>query len=258
MRAASTRDMIHTHAVLMDIDGTLLDSANAQAQSWLRVLQDFGYEVKFGQVRARIGMGQDRLLRELCGISEASPRARRMLTIRELLLRSHYLPKLTVMPRAHELISRLQEDGADVLIATSASRSEAMALLGHARLLTDFDHVVCKEDASQTKPAADIVRTALDRAGLRPEQALFVASSPYDLAAAHAAHVPSVALRSGGWPDSALLDASDVYDDLSQLLAHFASSPLARGASVRPAPKPFMWREPALWSDAPAKNPHAA
>ena len=39
----------------------------------------------------------------------------------------------------------------------SASRSETMALLGHARLLTDFDHVVCKEDAAQTKPAADVV-----------------------------------------------------------------------------------------------------
>jgi beta-phosphoglucomutase-like phosphatase (HAD superfamily) len=47
----------------MDIDGTLLASADAQAASWLRVLQDFGYPVKHGQVRARVGMGQDRLLR---------------------------------------------------------------------------------------------------------------------------------------------------------------------------------------------------
>ena len=83
--------MNHLRAVLMDIDGTLLDSAEAQTQSWLRVLQDFGYAVEYRQVRARIGMGQDRMLRELCGISEASPRARRMLTTRELLLRTYYL-----------------------------------------------------------------------------------------------------------------------------------------------------------------------
>lgn len=248
--------MNHSRAVLMDIDGTLLDSANAQAQSWLRVLQDFGYEVKFGQVRARIGMGQDRLLRELCGISENSPRARRMLTIRELLLRSHYLPQMTAKRGAHEFVARLQQDGAALLIASSASRSEVMALLGQAQLLTDFDHVVCKEDTPQTKPAADVVRVALARSGLRPEQAIFVASSPYDLAAAHAAHVPSVALRSGGWPDSALLDASDLYDDLPQLLARFESSPLAPAASVQATPKPHTWREPGLWSGA--KNPHAA
>jgi HAD superfamily hydrolase (TIGR01509 family) len=253
--------MNHSRAVLMDIDGTLLDSSDAQAQSWLRVLQDFGYPVKFGQVRARIGMGQDRMLRELCGISEESPRAQRILEIRELLLRSRYLPKLAVLPMVHQFLSRVQEAGADVLIASSASRSEVLALLGHARLLTEFDHVVCKEDAPQTKPAADVVRAALERVGLRPEQAIFVASSPYDLAAAHAAHVPSIALRSGGWPDSALLDASNVYDDLPQLIAQFDSSPLASDASAQALPKSFMWREPALWSvakRAEPKKPHAA
>jgi HAD superfamily hydrolase (TIGR01509 family) len=249
--------MNHSRAVLMDIDGTLLDSANAQAESWLRVLQDFGYPVRLGQVRARIGMGQDRILRELCGLSEESPRARRMLAIRELLLRSRYLPKLTLLPHVQALLLRLPSEGWEVVIATSASRSEAMALLGHAQLLTDFDHVVCKEDAAQTKPAADIVHAALDRTGIRPENAIFLASSPYDLAAANAAHVPAVALRSGGWPDSALIAASEIYDDLGQLLARFDSSPLGAEATKPATSKPFAWREPALWP-TPAKPQTAA
>ncbi|HEX3776171.1 MAG TPA: HAD family hydrolase [Polyangiaceae bacterium] len=250
--------MNHSHAVLMDIDGTLLASADAQASSWLRVLTEFGYAVKYGQVRARIGMGQDRLLRELCGLPEDSPRARRILAIRELHLRSEYLPKLELLPGVHEFLARLAREGREVVIATSASRSEAMALLGHAQLLTDFDHVMCKEDAAQTKPAADIVRTALERAGILPENAVFVASSPYDLGAAHAAHVPSIALRSGGWPDSALLDATDIYDDLRQLLARFDSSPLSADALPAKLPRPFLWREPALWPTAPVRKSHAA
>ncbi len=251
--------MNHTRAVLMDIDGTLLASADAQADSWLRVLQDFGYPVKYGQVRARVGMGQDRLLHELCGISEESPRARRMVEIRELLLRSRYLPKLEVSAHVREFLLRLSQEDREVMVATSASRSEAMALLGHAQLLTGFDHVVCREDAQQTKPAADVVRAALDRSGIRPENAIFIASSPYDLAAAHAAHVPSIALRSGGWPDSTMLDALETYDDLGQLLARFDSSPLAADASAPAVPKAFLWREPALWpAAAHAKNPHAA
>ncbi|HEY4103180.1 MAG TPA: HAD family hydrolase [Polyangiaceae bacterium] len=250
--------MNHSHAVLMDIDGTLLASADVQASSWLRVLTEFGCAVKYGQVRARIGMGQDRLLRELCGLSEDSSRARRMLAIRELLLRSEYLPKLELLPGVHEFLERLAHEGKEVIIATSASRSEAMALLGHAQLLTDFDHVVCKEDAAQTKPAADIVRAALERAGILPENAVFIASSPYDLAAAHAAHVPSIALRSGGWPDSALLDASDLYDDLRQLLTRFDSSPLSADALPAKLPRPFQWREPALWPTTPVRKSRAA
>lgn len=250
--------MTHTRAVLMDIDGTLLASADAQAASWLRVLQDFGYDVKYGQVRARIGMGQDRLLRELCGLPEDAARARRMLAIRELLLRSHYLPKLELTPMAREFLERVQREGRGVIVVTSASRSEAMALLGHARLLTDFDHVICREDAAQTKPDAEGVRVALDRSGIAAENAIFVASSPYDLAAAHAAHVPSIALRSGGWPDSALIDATEIHDDLRGLLAHFDGSALANDAVVQAPTRGYLWREPALWPNAPARKSHAA
>ena len=227
-------------AVLMDIDGTLLDSAEAQARCWLRVLQDFGYAVDYRQVRARIGMGPDRILRELCGVSEASARAQRLLPIRELLLRSHDLPSAQTFPRAHEFVKHVQDSGARLAIVTSAYRSEALALLGAAQLLTDFDHVVCREDVGQTKPSGDGVWVALDRLGVRPEEALLVASSPYDLAASYAARVPCVALRSGGWPDSALLGGSHAYHGLSDLLDHWQDAPLADGAL--PAMHSFMWR----------------
>jgi phosphoglycolate phosphatase-like HAD superfamily hydrolase len=251
--------MNHLRAVLMDIDGTLLDSAEAQTQSWLRVLQDFGYAVEYRQVRARIGMGQDRMLRELCGISEASPRARRMLTTRELLLRAYYFPNIATFPHVSEFLARIQRSGAKLAVVTSLPRREALALLGRGQLLTEFDHVLCKEDAAQSKPAADGVLAALERMGMRPDQAIMVGCSPYDLAAAHAAQVPSVALKSAGWPDSALLDAVSVYRDVADLLNQFDRSPLGQGTDGLSVPSPFMWREPGLIRRAPRPSrPHAA
>ncbi|HEX3849623.1 MAG TPA: HAD hydrolase-like protein [Polyangiaceae bacterium] len=251
--------MNHSRAVLMDIDGTLLNSSEAQTQSWLRILQDFGYDVEYRQVRARIGIGQDRLLRELCGVSEASPRARRMLPARELMLRSYYLPKVEVFPQAHQFLARVQRGGAKLAVVTSLPRSEALALLGRGRLLTEIDHVICKEDAVQSKPAADGVLAALDRMRVRPDQAIMLGSSPYDLAAAHAAQVPSVALKSAGWPDSTLLDAVGVYKDLADLLSQFDCSPLADDNGALSVPRTFMWREPGLArrTSRPSR-PHAA
>jgi len=231
-------------AVLMDIDGTLLDSADAQAHCWLHVLRDFGYAVDFRQVRSRIGTGPDRMLRELCGVSEASARARRLLPIRALLLRSRELPTAHTFPAAHTFLRRVQQTGAQLGIVTSAYRSEALALLGAARLLTEFDHVVCREDVRQTKPSADGISVALDRMGVRPEHALMIASSPYDLAAARAARVPFVALRSGGWPESALLGGSPIYDDLGDLLDHWEEPPQAMASHPIATPPPFLWPEP--------------
>jgi beta-phosphoglucomutase-like phosphatase (HAD superfamily) len=238
--------MTNVRAVLMDIDGTLLDSSEAQTQSWLQVLRDFGYRVQYHQVRARVGMGQDRVLRELCGVSENSARARRMLPARELLLRSQYLPHVQVFPGAGAFLARLQRSGKKVLVVTSAPRSEAFALLGHGQLLTCVDHVVTKEDVAQTKPAADGVLHALERARVAPDRAFMLGSSPYDLAAAHAARVPSIALKSAGWPDSTLLDAVGVYRDIEDVQRHFQYSPLADDAEALAPPPAHSWREPGV------------
>jgi HAD superfamily hydrolase (TIGR01509 family) len=204
-------------AVLMDIDGSLLDSAEAQTQCWLSVLREFGYSVDYQQVRARIGMGHDRILRDLCGVSVASPRAQRLLPVRELLLRREYLPWLKPIAGVAALIQCIRGSGASLAAVTSCSRSEAFALLGAGRLLTEFDHVVCTDDVPHTKPEADGLRFALARIAVRPEQALVIASSPHDVAAANAAGVPCVAVGGQGWPASALLGGLAVYEGLTAL-----------------------------------------
>lgn len=251
--------MTNVQAVLMDIDGTLLDSSEAQTQSWLQVLRDFGYRVQYHQVRARIGMGQDRVLRELCGVSESSARARRMLPARELLLRSQYLPHVQVFAGAGQFLARLQRSGMKIAVVTSAPRSEAFALLGHGQLLTCVDHVVTKEDVAQSKPASDGMLYALERMRVNADHAFMLGSSPYDLAAAHAAGMPSIALKSAGWPDSTLLDAVGVYRDVEDLQEQFQYSPLASDAEALGPSKAMRWRKPGL-SRRPTRpsRPHAA
>ena len=49
-------------AVLFDIDGTLLDSVDLHAESWVRTFAHFGIAAKFQEVRNHIGEGADRLL----------------------------------------------------------------------------------------------------------------------------------------------------------------------------------------------------
>ena len=196
--------MDSSRAILMDIDDTLLDSSEVQAQVWLQVLNEFGYAVDYQQVRARIGLGPDRMLRDLCGVSEASPRAQRLLPIRELLLREKYLYTARGLPGAPELLRRLQAANVKLAVVTAAPRSEAFALLGAARLLAEFDHVICREDVSRTKPAPDGILLALQRMGVQPSNATFLASSAYDVEAAEAAGVRCLELRGHDWPHTLL------------------------------------------------------
>ena len=54
--------MTHIRGVIFDVDGTLVDSNDAQARSWVDALNEFGYSVPYEKVRPLIGMGGDNLL----------------------------------------------------------------------------------------------------------------------------------------------------------------------------------------------------
>jgi hypothetical protein len=51
--------------VLLDVDGTLVDSNHAHALAWVGALSDHGIPVSYKQVRPLIGMGGDKLLRQV-------------------------------------------------------------------------------------------------------------------------------------------------------------------------------------------------
>ena len=55
------------------------------------------------------------------------------------------------------------------------------------------------------------MHAALERAHAKPEDALLVGDTPYDLAAAQRAGVAFVGVRSGGWDDAALRGAIAIY-----------------------------------------------
>ena len=60
-------------AVILDVDGTLVDSNDAHARAWVEAFAAHGIAVAFEQVRRAIGMGGDKLMPAVAGIEEDSP-----------------------------------------------------------------------------------------------------------------------------------------------------------------------------------------
>jgi len=59
--------------VIFDVDGTLIDSNDAHAHAWVDALCEYGHDVDFARIRPLIGMGGDKLLPEVIGVTEDSP-----------------------------------------------------------------------------------------------------------------------------------------------------------------------------------------
>ena len=226
-------------AVLLDIDGTLVDSNDAHAQAWVDALAQFGHCVAFERMRCLIGMGADKLLAKAAGIDRHSTLGQRLEALRSELFEREHLPRLKAFPGAQELLGRLHEAGHALVAATSAKTREVDALLDicGARELVQLR--ASSDDADRSKPDPDIVRAALARARVAPEAALMLGDTPYDIEAASRSGVRSVALRCGGWGDWALHGALAIYDDTADLLARIEQSPfVARAALAEPRAAP--------------------
>ena len=219
--------MTHIHAVIFDVDGTLVDSNDAQARSWVDALKEFGYSVPYEKVRPLIGMGGDKVLPETIGVQKDSEKGKQISKRRSEIFKEKYLPNVKPFPDAQKLLDRMRKQGLKLAIATSAQPDELRPLLqivGAADLIEDKTSA---RDVESSKPDPDVMQVALKRVGYPPNEVVMIGDTPYDIEAARKVGVGTIAFRCGGWSDSDLAGAIAIYNDSADLLAHYDSSPLA-------------------------------
>lgn len=191
-----------SRAVILDLDGTLVDSVHHHVTAWHRALVTEGHDVPMTRVHAGIGMGSDRLLPWLLG-GHADVTDTLSDRHRELFLA--VTDDLRPTPGALALLDDLATRDVPHVVATSAAPEERAALLD-ALGREDLD-VVDSGDVGSSKPSPDLLLAACAHLGIGPENAIMVGDSPWDARAATRASMPCVLVRSGGFGDQELLAA---------------------------------------------------
>ncbi len=214
--------------VLLDVDGTLIDSNDAHANAWVQALSEYGFEVPFEKVRRLIGMGGDKLLPEAVGLDAESRKGKKISERRGAIFHKDYLPTLQPFPGATDLLAKLKNRGLRLVVASSAKANELEGLLRVCQADDFLDDRTSSDEAASSKPAPDIVEAALRKIGLLPGQVLMLGDTPYDVQAANHANVGCIAFRCGGWGDGDLREALAIYDGPADLLTKFEDSPFAK------------------------------
>lgn len=204
--------------VLLDMDGTLLDSNHAHAKAWQEALIEFGFIVPYLQVREKIGMGGDHLLGDLIKLRSKSKLAKRIEKRRSQIFKKKYLPHLKLFPFVKSFLKELVKNDYQIGIASSAKKSELNKILNHYRLIEFIGFVTSSKPGIKSKPSPDIIRLALKQTNTSSEQALMIGDTPYDIQAARKAKVKIFALESGGWHRKKLATADLVAPNLKSLL----------------------------------------
>jgi len=219
--------MERTTGVLLDVDGTLVDSNDAHAHAWLRALTEAGVRAEFATVRRLIGKGGDKLIPEVAGIDAESTKGKAISERRGKIFQAEYLPTLKPFPGVKELLSLMKRQGLQLAVASSAKEDELKSLLRVCGADEFIEASTSSDDAEHSKPDPDIVHAALDQLGQPPETVILLGDTPYDVEASLKAGIRVVALRCGGWGDADLKGAARIYDDPADLLARFDKSPFA-------------------------------
>jgi len=213
--------------VIFDIDGTLVDSNEAHARSWADTLREAGYDVPFDILWPMIGMGGDKLLPSAVGIESDSAFGERLSKRRWEIFQRDYLPRLSPTRGARELVQRMKDDNLAMIVASSAGGNELGALMEAAGVADLMDEKTSSSDAEDSKPDPDIVKAAVRKSGLEPDELIMLGDTPYDVQAAIGANVKLVGLLCGGWTMLELSGATAIYDDPEDLLHWYDYSPLA-------------------------------
>lgn len=217
-------------AVIFDVDGTLVDTVDNHARAWQETFEHFGIPTSYQDVRSQIGKGGDQLMPVFVPKDELERRGEEIDSFRSALYKRTYLREARGFHRTRALVQRILADGKRVALASSAKGDE-LAVYKRAADIDDLvDTETASEDAEKSKPHPDIFQAALDKLGIRPDEAVVVGDTPWDAQAAARAGIPMVGVLCGGFAEEDLRAAGcrEVWDDPDDLLAHYGESLLGK------------------------------
>ncbi|MFD4482160.1 HAD family hydrolase [Streptomyces sp. NPDC058471] len=217
-----------TRAALFDVDGTLVDTNYLHVTAWWEAFRQAGHRVPMRAVHHAIGLGGTDLIEHVLGDARDPDQDDAISAAHKTLYGTHF-DRLEAFEDAGQLLRSLAGEGWTIVLATSAGGAELDAL----RAAVDADDVITAtasaDDVDEGKPAAEPVTHALDLAGAKAQDSVFVGDSVWDMKAARRAGVTPLAVLSGGIPRAELsgAGAAEVYDDTAHLLSSLGSSAFA-------------------------------
>lgn len=211
--------------VVLDLDGTLVDSVYVHAACWKRAFHDVGLDIATFRIHRAIGMGGDRFVTEVAGAAAERAVGDK---VRELHARhlDERFGEIVAVDGASALLAALEKRGLKIVLASSSDRDLTDRLLDLVEGSWRLSVRVSGGETAASKPAPDPIELALRRVDARG--AVVIGDSVWDVQSASAAGVPCVGVLTGGFSAAELYAAGamlvadgpqSLADDLERMLA---------------------------------------
>ncbi len=195
-------------AVLWDVDGTLVDTAELHFEAWCALAQELQRPFTRADFAATFGWRNPEIIPKLFGNHRSEDEIATLGGRKEDLYRAQACKGVKLLPGVAALLTGLKEAGFLQAIGSSAPRANLEMILDLTGTRSFFPVIVAMEDTARGKPDPEVFLTAASRLGVPPVRCLVLEDAPAGIQAARAGGMCAVGVTFVGHHSAASLSAA--------------------------------------------------
>jgi beta-phosphoglucomutase family hydrolase len=173
-------------AVLWDVDGTLVDTAELHFQAWCALAQELGQPFTRADFACTFGWRNPEIIPRLFGAHHGDAEIAALGDRKEDLYRAQARHGIELLPGVAELLESLHAAGARQAIGSSAPRANLEMILDLTNTRRYLPVIVAMEDTRRGKPDPEVFLSAARRLGVAPSRCVVLEDAPVGIQAARA------------------------------------------------------------------------
>lgn len=181
-------------AVIWDLDGVIIDSADSHRKAWYRLAQDLNIPYSDEQFWATFGWRNDAIIPDLLGEPTPPERIQELADRKEAYFRDFARHTIAFLPGSEELLSALHKAGYPQALASSTPHANIALISEVLGLERYLNALVSGEEVRRGKPAPDVFLKAADSLGVMPTHCLVIEDAVVGIEAARAGGMYSIAV----------------------------------------------------------------
>ena len=179
-------------AVLWDVDGTLVDTAELHFQAWVALAKEIGQPFTRADFAGTFGWRNPEIIPKLFGEHYNDEQVAQLGSRKEDLYRTEAEKGIALLPGAMALLDAIRADGGKQAIGSSAPRRNIDMILQITHTASRFAAIVAMEDTRRGKPDPEVFLLGAKKLGVPPERCIVLEDAPVGIQAAKAGGMRAV------------------------------------------------------------------